>query len=720
MSDESTTGLKRRDFLKVSLLASGALMVGVGFPSTHTANILKEGNWSLGLYLRIGKEGTVTIISKNPEAGQGVKTALPMIVAECLDVDWHTVKVEQAPLDDRYGRQLLAASGSTLDGWDDLRVAGSAARKLMIDSAASLWGVASDECRTESGTVVHEASSRALAYTDLLEMAASLPVPDTSELILKKRPEDFKLLGTFVPGVDNHSIVTGRPLFGCDVRLDGMLYAVYHKCPTFGGRVRAANVDEVRRLSGVTHAFIVEGGSDPMTLLPGVAIVAETWWAAESARQRLRVDWETDHNDSSADYEQRASEYTQDPGETLRVIGDVDSAMDKAAQVISSSYYYPYIATANLEPQNCTASYQSGQLEIWAPTQRPQRGRSLVSKTLGIREDHIHVNMTRIGGGFGRRLRSDFMVECAWIAREVGRPVQLQWSREDDMQHDFYRPAAWHHFKAGLDAHGRMIAFDHHFVTVGRNGKTGLGANLPINQYPAGLVPNFRLRQSIIDTNVPSGSWRSPGHSAYCWAYQSFFDEICLASRRDPLEFRLDFLSRSYGEAPFNLERAKSTLKLAAEKAGWGTRNLAEGRGLGIAFHVDHGGYVAQVAEVTTEGSNVIVDKVIAVCDVGPIINLSGARAQVEGCIIDALSTAQLEVTFENGGAVQRNFDTYELLPIGKAPVIECHFIESDNPPTGLGLPPIAPATPAITNAIYAASGIRIRELPMSRSGISI
>ncbi|MFK7846707.1 MAG: molybdopterin cofactor-binding domain-containing protein [Rhodothermales bacterium] len=720
MSAESKAGRERRHFIKVSLLASGALMVGAGLPAAIPGNVLKDGIWSLGLYLRIGNDGTVTIISKNPEAGQGVKTALPMIVAECLDVDWKTVTVEQAPLDERYGRQLLAASGSTIDGWDDLRVAGTAARKILIDAAAGLWGVAPDACRTSSGTVVHEATGRIAAYSDLLETAAGMPVPDASELVLKKRPEEFNLLGTFVPGVDNQNIITGQPLFGCDVRLDGMLYAVYEKCKTYGGKVRAANVEELRRIPGVTHAFIVEGGDDPMTLLPGVAIVAETWWEAQSARRRLRVEWETDHNDSSADYEQRARALQQEPGETLRLDGDVDVAMDNAAQIISSSYYYPYIATANMEPQNCTASYTSGRLEIWAPTQRPKRGRSLVASTLGISEDHVHVNMTRIGGGFGRRLRSDFMVECAWIAREVSRPVQLQWSREDDMQHDFYRPAAWHHFKAGLDEQGRIAAFDHHFITVGRNGKTGLGANLPADHYPAGLVPNFRLRQSVIDTNVPSGSWRSPGHSAYCWAYQSFFDEICEATGQDPLAFRLDLLSRSYGEAPFDLERAKGTLRLVAEKAGWDKRALEQDRSLGIAFHVDHGGYVAQVAEVSVLGSRVKVDKVISVCDVGPIINLSGARGQVEGCIIDAFSTAQLEITFANGGASQRNFDSYELLRIDKAPAVECHFIESDNTPTGLGLPPIAPATPAITNAIHAATGIRVRDLPLSRSGISI
>ena len=324
----------------------------------------------------------------------------------------------------------------------------------------------------------------------------------------------------------------------------------------------------------------------------------------------------------------------------------------------------------------------------------------------------------RIGGGFGRRLRSDFMVEAAWIAREIRQPVQLQWTREDDMRHDFYRPAAWHHFKAGVDDGGRMTAFDHHFVTFGANGETVSGASLSPRHYPAGLVPNFRLRQSIIETNVPTGPWRSPGHSAYCWSYQSFFDEVALATGRDPLEFRLDLLSRSYGETQMDRQRASDTLKLAASKAGWGTRRLGANRGLGIAFHHSHGGYVSHVAEVVADGASIRVEKVFSAVDVGPIINLSGAENQVEGCVVDALSTANLEITFANGTAQQSNFSDYELLRIGQAPEIECHFIQSDNRPSGLGEPPIAPAAPAIANAIFAATGTRIRKLPFSRSGI--
>jgi isoquinoline 1-oxidoreductase beta subunit len=644
-----------------------------------------------------------------------------MVVAECLNVDWQSVDVEQAPLDDRYGRQAVGGSRGTPDGWDDLRVAGTAACQLLTLAAADQWGVPASECEAANGQIVHEPTGRTVPYAKLLAAAAELPAPDVDDLELKSRPEDFKLLGTFVPGVDNPKILTGQPLFGCDTRLPGMLYAVYEKSPTFGGRVRRANVERIRSLPGVTHAFVVEGTDDMAGLSPGVAIVATTWWAAQSARKKLDVEWDTDHSDSSGDYERRAAGLLEQPGETLRADGDVERELERARRVVEATYFYPFVSHANMEPQNCTARYdESGRMELWAPTQYPKGGRELIARTLGIAEQDIHVNLTRIGGGFGRRLRNDFMVECAWIAREVGKPVQLQWSREDDMRHDFYRPAAWHHFRAGIDGDGRMAAFDHHFVTFGRDGSPVSGASLSSGHYPAGLVPSFRLRQSLIETNVPTGPWRSPGHSAYCWAYQSFFDEVALAAERDPLEFRLDLLSKSYGEPPLDLERTRGTLELAARKAGWESRELGDGRGLGLAFHFDHGGFVSHVAEVVADGSNVTVEKVWSGVDVGPVINLSGAKNQVEGAVVDALSTAQLEITFDGGATRQSNFNDYALLRNGQAPEIDVHFIQSDNSPSGLGEPPIAPATPAIANAIFAATGTRIRELPFSRAGIVV
>lgn len=717
---KNTPDLTRRAFLKVSMAASGALLVGVGWTGHASAEVMEGTAWKPNLYVRIDRDGTVTIVSKNPEAGQGVKTAFPMVVAEHLEVDWEIVQVEQAPLDDRYGRQVVGGSRGTPDGWDDLRIAGAGALYMLKQAAANMWSVPVSECSAKSGVIHHQASARTAAYQTLLVAVAALPVPDVSKLKLKTRPEEFKLLGRFVPGVDNPRIIHGKPLFGCDVRKEGMLFAQYVKCPAFGGKVRKANVEDVANRPGITHAFVVEGTDDLTGLMPGIAIVGETWWAVNSARELLKVDWETGQTDSTDAYAREAAKLAAGEGETQRHDGDVEKALESADKIVEASYYYPFVAHINLEPQVATALFhESGQLEMWAPSQNPKGARQVISRTLGISEDAIHINLERIGGGFGRRLRHDYMVEVAWIAREVKRPVQIQWTREDDLQHDFYRPAAWHHFRAGLGSDGRMSAFDHHFVTFGSGGKPVSGASLSPDQYPAGLVPNFRLRQSMIECKVPTGPWRSPGHSAYCWAYQSFFDEVALAAERDQLEFRLDLLSKSYGEPPLDLARTSGTLKKAAEAAGWG-RNPGPNRGLGMAFHFDHGGFVSHVAQVHATGKRIEVEKVWSGIDVGPVINLSGARNQVEGAVVDAFSTSQLEITFADGAVEQSNFHDYMLATIDQAPEVECHFIQSDFTPMGLGEPPMAPTPPAITNAIFAATGVRIRKQPWDKAGIIV
>jgi len=714
--------INRRAFLKVSALASGAFMIGVSYRSTAYGNHHEgEKTWEPNLYVRIDPDESITIVSKNPEGGQGIKTAMPMIVAECLEVDWNNVTVEQANLDDRYGRQVAGGSRGTPDGWDDLRIAGTGAMVMLRNAAAEKWGVSPNECSAANGAIHHKKSKRTLTYGKLTTLATKQSVPDAKSLKLKSRPEEFKILGKRIPGVDNKKIFTSTLGYGCDTRLDGMVYAVFEKCPSFGGRVKSANTEQLKGFPGVVDAFVVDGTDDLKGLMPGVAIVAETWWEAQSARKQLQVDWETIQSDSTASYQRQAEALSKEPGKTLGSVGNVDKAFDKAHKVLEAQYYYPFVSHANMEPQNCTAFlHPSGKMELWAPTQNPKSGRGLISKTLGISEDRIHVNMTRLGGGFGRRLTSDFMVEAAWIASKLDRPVQLQWTREDDMQHDFYRPAAWHNLKAAIDKDGKMTAWENHFVTFGNNGRTTSGANLSPKHYPSGLTPNFRLRQSMIPLKVPTGPWRSPGHSAHCFAFQSFMDEIALAGGRDPLEFRLDLLKQRYGETDFNTERAAGTLKLATKNANWG-RKMGPNQGQGLAFHFDHGAYVAFVAEVTAQPSGQFkVDQVYAAADAGPVLNRSGADNQVEGGFIDALSTSFLEISFTNGATDQSNFSNYNLLRMNQAPSISVDYVQSDYSPTGLGEPPIAPATPAVTNALFAASGKRVRSMPLGKEGLYI
>lgn len=718
--NHSDTLIDRRAFIKITALSTGAITFGVAHVANSGTN--NKTMWEPNLYVRIDKNNAITIVSKNPECGQGVKTAFPMVVAECLEVEWKNVKVEQAKLDTRYGRQAAGGSRGTPDGWDDLRIAGTAAKEVLIQAAAKKWRVDAKKCFADKGKVHLKGKNKSATYGELINVAAKLEAPDIKSLKLKKDPKEFKLLGRRISGVDNKQIFTGEAIFGCDVRLDGMLYAVYQKSPNFGAKVISANVEEIKKQPGVTHAFVVEGTKNLKGLAPGVAIVADSWWRADQARKKLKVEWGKQQHDNSSDYALEAQKLLKNASSATvkRHDGNIDSGLKNAAKIIEATYYYPFVSHANLEPQNCTAAYDSknNSMEIWAPTQRPLGARDIVAKTLGINAEDITVNITRIGGGFGRRLISDFVIEAAWIAKQVGKPVQLQWSREDDMLHDHYRPGAWHHFKAGINSKGSMTAFDHHFISFGKNGRPVAGASLSPKHYPAGLVPNFRLRESLIDSNAPTGPWRSPGHSAYCWAYQSFFDEVALAGGRDLLDFRMELLAE--GDTPLDLDRLRGVLKFTADKAGWG-KKLGKNRGMGMGFHFDHGGFTAHVAEVSNEGNGKIrVEKVHSGSDVGPIINLNGAENQVQGAVVDALSTATLEITFADGEAQQRNFDSYALLRMDQAPEVEAHFLQTDNSPAGLGEPPIAAATPAITNAIFAATGVRIRELPLVKAGIRV
>ena len=723
--------VSRRDFIRVSALTGGGLMVGCylgrasALAQTSDATALA---FSPNAFIRITPDGLVTIVAKNPEGGQGVKTSLPMIVAEELGADFAQVKIEYGSLDPKLGPQFAGGSLSTPMNYDLLRKAGATARVILIQAAALMWAVPVGECATEHGFVVHFASGRKLKFGELAAKAATLPLPDEKTLELKK-PADFKLLGTRVGGVDNQAIVTGRPLFGIDQKLPGMAYAVYIKNPVFGGQVAGANLDQIKALPGIRDAFIVEGTDDYHGLVPGVAIVGDSTWAVFKARQSLRVDWKaSEHSaDSTAAYAAEAAKLGAEPGRMLHNDGDTVAAFASAAKIIEAAYSYPYLAHATLEPMNATARPTAdGGIELIAPTQNPGDAKAQIAKALNLPAEKVAVTFTRIGGGFGRRLSSDFALEAAVIAHRAQCPVKLTWNREEDMKHGHYRPCGWHFLKAGVDAQGNLTAWNNHFVTIGLNstGKPGRSAEMNVVEFPGRFVPNYHFEQSIINTNVPTSWLRAPGSNALAFVFQSFVDELAHAAGKDPLEFRLNLLGPDRSipgtgqwDPPYNTTRMKGVLRLAAEKAGWG-KKLPRSSGQGIAFHFSHQGYVAIVAEVSVAQDGTFkVLGVTAAADVGPIMNLSGAETQVQGSIIDGLSAAWLqEITLEDGRVVQSNFDTYPLIRMTEVPPrVDVHFVRSDFPPTGLGEPALPPLPPAICNAIFAATGKRLRSLPISK-----
>lgn len=717
------TTLSRRSFLKLSGVAGSGLTLAVSLSPKGFAQDV-DGLLNLNAFVRVSPQGSVYIYAVNPEIGQGVKTALPMVIAEELDVAWEDVVVEQAPIDPVYGAQFAGGSRSIPSTWDPLRQAGAAARAMLVAAAAQQWGVSAATLRTESSRV-YTAAGASLGYGELASVAATLDVPD--DVRLKDRSE-YRLLGQRIPGVDNLDLVTGKPLFGIDQQLPGMLYASYVRCPQFGGVPRSANLDAIKQMHGIRDAFILEARGNHTQLTPGVAIVGESTWSVIRARRELEVDWGTSAASglSWSDSVAQANELASQQGENIVTEkGDVDAAFANASATVEGLYTYPFLSHAPLEPQNCTAWYHDGVMEIWAPTQRPDR--SSVEAVTGIPASSVTLHQTRVGGGFGRRLINDYVSEVAAIAQRVDVPVKLQWTREEDMQNDHFRPGGFHALKGSVDDQGRLSAWQNHFITFNFGGRPANGGSLSSNEFPALNVDNVRVTSTGLDMGTPCLWWRAPGSNAFAWVMQSFIHEMAVAAGRDHREFLIEVMGErrwfNQGNASsLNTGRAIDVINMAADQAGWGG-SLPQGHALGLAFHFSHAGHVAQVAEVSVDDSKkVTVHKVVVAADVGPIVNLSGAENQVEGCVVDALSTlARLEINFENGAAEQSNFHNYQLLSMASAPpVIESHFIQSDFSPTGLGEPAFPPLAPAVCNAIYAATGERIRTLPISKQGFSV
>ena len=714
-----TIQMNRRGFLFASLAAGGGLYLGVGPQAAEAAEAGQLNAWVV-----IAPDNRIRIMASNPEIGQGIRTSLPMVIAEELDADWAKVEIVPTVADAKiYGRQVAGGSMAMTTQYELMRKVGASARSLIVQAAATAWGVPAAELTTAGAMVMHAPSRRSAPYGQFAAAAAALPAPDPATVPVKD-PKNFKLIGTFQPGVNNRTIVTGKQDYGIDAVLPGMLHAAFEKPPVQGAKVKSADLAAAKGMGGVRDAFIVAGVDEYEGLSAGVAVIADTTWHAQRARQALNVQWTESPAafQSTAAWEKLAAEAkARPPGMAVHSSGDVAAALAGAAKRVRADYAYPFIPHVALEPMNCTARVTGDKVEIWAPTQNPEPGRAAVAKTLGVPPENITIHMMRVGGGFGRRLQNDYMVEAAAIAKQAGRPIKLTWTREDDVTQDYLRPGGWHFLEAGLDAQGRCVAWDNHFISHGQGGKFARAAGIGPTDFPAGIVDNFRLGATVLPLIHTTGFLRAPANNAFGFVTQSFIDELAHAAGKDPLQFRREFLGtpRIIGDpnsrGPYNTGRARAVLDKAAAMAGWG-RKLPARTGLGIAFHFSHLGYFANVIEASVSPDGAVkVHKVWAAGDIGrQIVNPAGALNQVQGSILDALNACQHQaITFADGAVEQRNFGDVPLARMDQTPPIEVAMLTPDYPVTGLGEPAYPAVAPALANAIFAATGVRLRRMPL-------
>jgi len=735
--------LTRRLFLKNSSTAGSAIVLGFYLPRFGgLAAIARASQTSFApnAWLEISGTGAITVWCSHSEMGQGVQTSLPMLVAEELSCDWRHVKVVQADLDPRYGDQITGGSGSVRSSFNTLRKAGAAAREMLIAAAASAWSVPATECRTEDSFVFHAATQRKIPFEQLVNAASRLSPPADPPL---KNPAAFALLGKPTRRTDAPAKVTGSAKFGIDSNLPGMLVASMERCPAYGGSPRSFNAGELTSFPGVrgiyeipaihmTHQFGETSGPGSRNYsCSGVAVVADSTWAAMQARKRLRVEWNESAvvRESTETLRQKMVELAGKPAAVIRNDGDFDQAHAGAAKTVEANYEIPFLAHATMEPANCTANFRDGECELWAPTQIPDAAAASVAQALGIPKDRVKVHVTFIGGGFGRRLIQDYAVEAALISRAAKAPVKLVWTREDDIRHDFYRPAAYHKLQAGLDAKGKLISWKHRAVSPsigifysGTSISANEAAGVDSLDFPAYAVPNLRLEFAVAETGMPLGYWRSVDDSGNQFVRSCFFDEAAHAAGCDPVEFLLVALgpARKIDLGPNNtaidVGRRRAVIELAAERSQWKSQ-LPVGRGRGLGFMYGWGTYVAQIAEVACDSKRgtVRVDRVVCAIDCGTCVNPLGVEAQMQSAINFGLAqTLKSEITVSNGRVNQSNFNDYEVLRMDEAPpIIEVHIMCNNERPGGVGEPGVPPIAPAVANAIFAATGRRLRRLPI-------
>ncbi|MGH8178770.1 MAG: molybdopterin cofactor-binding domain-containing protein [Steroidobacter sp.] len=736
--------IDRRSFMQLALSASGGLLLSVYLPPASMRAGRAEASaaeHAIGVLVRIDKDGATVIGARAPEIGQGVKTSLPMIIAEEMDADWSKVRVEQLPLGVikgqdgafswKYGPQGAGGSTSIPDAWADLRQAGAQVRHVLLQAAARHWNAEMAALSTKAGFVVHT-DGRRIGYGELAPIAATLALPQ--EKLALKDPKQYRIVGSSQRVVDAREIVTGRAQYGIDANLPGALVAIVARCPNFDGELKSFDASAAKKIPGVRDVIVLNGPKhgEPLTanLATGVAVIADNTWAAIKGREALEVEWTPGPYaaESSTALDAQCTKLLRGEGQRVRNDGDFDAARSAAARVVEAVYRVPFVSHCPLEPQNACADVRSDRVLIIAPMQMPSGASRVAAQITGVDRSKIEVRMTRVGGGFGRRLTNDFVAEAVMLSKQTGRPIKLMWTREDDLRHDFFRPFGHHHLIATLSSDGAVTGWTHRLASASKYYRRAdvkpddmWTSELYPDDFPAAMIPNLRMEWFPVDSGITRGSWRAPAHTANAYAVQSFIDEVAHATNKDPLALRLSLLGDArelpygqHGGPTFNPGRLANVLRLAASRINWG-RSLPRGRGLGIAGHFTFGGYAAHAMEVSVADDGAFrIERCVCAVDVGRPINRLGLEAQMMGGTIDGISTARnLEISIEGGRVVQSNFHDYPLLRITDAPDVEVEIVNSDRDPAGAGEMGIPTAAPALTNAIFAASGRRVRNLPI-------
>lgn len=699
----------RRNFMKLAATAGGGLLLGFHWSDTDASAVavvsdtaMAEGNIPFNSYLSISPDDVITIFSPNPELGQNIKTSFPMIVAEELDADWSKVKVVQAALDTKkYERQVTGGSGAIPHSWERLRKAGATARQMLVEAAAKRWNVPATTLTTDKSIVSHKESGRKLTYGELASEASAIPVPTEIKLRDKK---DFKIIGTPVRNVDNKEMITGKPLYGLDFYREGMLFAMIQRPESFGMKLRSVDTDAAKAMPGIV---------DVVTFKNNVAVVGRSTWQVNKARKALKIEYEPDGAiESSSDHDRLFKELLDSTDSKIITVrrkdGDVEAAFKTAAKVITREYQCPFLSHSPMEPMNFFAHVRPDGVELVGPTQTPDMARNETAKLLGISPDLITLELTRLGGGFGRRLKADYVLEAAQLSSIIKAPVKVIWTREDDIGGGSYRPAVRYRFEAALDADGNMVGYKLRGVGINAGNCTRE------DNFPSGAVANLLIESIEHKSPITTGAWRAPITNFLAYAEQSFIDEVAAAANQDPIRFRLALLDKAkqspVGAIKYDIDRMKGVIALVAEKSGWGKKkNLSQG----FSVYFSHRSYVAQVAEVQMKKGNPVLQKIYAAADCGVVVNLSGAYQQVRGGIVDGLGHAMFgNLTFKDGATEQKNFNTYRLIRFKEVPEVEVHFVNNGIDPTGLGEPALPPTGGAVANALFKATGKRLYNQP--------